>query len=63
MKLARISIHCLLFAFAAATPAAAIDLGDLVNLGSKLVKINSEVSVEEEIGIGRTSRSFRVKLC
>lgn len=33
-------------------PAAALDLGDLVNLGSKLVKINSEVSQEEEVTIG-----------
>ena len=36
----------------AAGPVSAIDLGKLVDLGSKLVKINSEVSEEEEIGIG-----------
>ena len=37
---------------AAAGPVSAIDLGTLVDLGSKLVKINSEVSEKEEIGIG-----------
>lgn len=50
--LARILIHCLLGGLGAAVPAAAFDLGDLVDLGSKLVEINSEVPVEEEIGIG-----------
>jgi predicted Zn-dependent protease len=51
-RLARITMYGLLTGLCAVTPAAAIDLGDLVNLGSKLVEINSEVTVEEEIGIG-----------
>ena len=38
--------------FGAAGPVSAIDLGKLVDLGSKLVKINSDVSEEEEIRIG-----------
>jgi predicted Zn-dependent protease len=45
-------IRCGILGLIATGPARAIDLGDLVDLGNKLTKINSEVSVEEEIGIG-----------
>jgi predicted Zn-dependent protease len=51
-RLPRILFHFALAGLCAAAPAAAIDLGDLVNLGSKLIEINSEVTEEEEIGIG-----------
>ncbi|MGD2171958.1 MAG: M48 family metalloprotease [Gammaproteobacteria bacterium] len=50
--LIKLLIRCGVLGLFAAGPAQAIDLGDLVDLGNKLVKINSEVSVEEEIGIG-----------
>lgn len=48
----KLLIHCGMLGLIVTVPAQAIDLGDLVDLGNKLVKINSEVSVEEEIGIG-----------
>jgi predicted Zn-dependent protease len=52
---ARLASRLILFAglcIGAAGPVSAIDLGKLIDLGSKLVDINSEVSEEEEIRIG-----------
>jgi len=43
---------CALIGIGGLPSAAALDLGDLVDLGSKLAKINAEVPEEEEIKIG-----------
>lgn len=51
-NLSRVSTILLVLALCVARPATALELNSLIELGSKLVKINSEVSVEEEIGIG-----------
>ncbi len=45
-------ILCLAIALAMPRPAAALDLGDLIDLGSKLKKASGKVSVEEEIEMG-----------
>ena len=41
-----------LFCIGLAAPVAAIDLGDLFELGSKITKLSKEVTVEEEIEMG-----------